>query len=71
MVSKRTIIGAVEVLNMDQCELASRIANLEKKVESLEKAAKVKPAKVKVLNTAPKGRGAKEKAKKKVGRPRK
>lgn len=71
MVSKRTIIGAVEVLNMDQCELASRIANLEKKVESLEKAAKVKPAKVKVLNTAPKGRGAKEKAKKKAGRPRK
>lgn len=76
MVSKKTIINAIDMLNMDQCEMADRLLNLEIKVHSLESKlrAMIPPAEVK---SAPKAKASKKTSPKKkivkrpVGRPRK
>lgn len=76
MVSKKTIMTAVDLLNMDQCEMASRITILENRVASLERTSTPKETPPKVLKTAKKGKAEKKPAKKvvknsKAGRPRK
>lgn len=76
MVSKKTIMTAVDLLNMDQCEMASRITILENRVASLERTSTPKETPPKVLKTAKKGKAEKKPTKKvvkknKVGRPRK
>lgn len=75
MVSKKTIINAIDMLNMDQCELADRVLNLEIRVSSLESKFRsmVAPADVKSApkmgKTSPAKKTAKKATKKVAKRP--
>lgn len=75
MVSKKTIINAIDMLNMDQCELADRVLNLEIRVSSLESKFRsmIPPAEVKsapkMSKTSPAKKTAKKAAKKVTKRP--
>ena len=66
MVSKRTIVNAIDLLNMDQCELADRVVMLEKEVATLNGKLKSLVAAPKILKTAPKSKMSKEPVAKKA-----
>lgn len=65
MVSKRTIVNAIDLLNMDQCELADRVVMLEKEVATLNGKLKSLVTPPKTLKTAPKSKMSKEPVSKK------
>lgn len=60
MVSKKVIINAIDMLNMDQCEMAERIKALENQVATLNGKLKSMIAPPKTVKTATKTKMSKD-----------